>query len=121
MLRFCITLGLTLLSSPQAPAQALPCRGATDALGTARTLSIDATMPPRAPRTPLFRFPGFASSAVLLEWLERRGITVLGADVWASDWNRMSPKQELALILGRIEANRGGIVLLHDTNSEPPQ
>jgi len=29
----------------------------------------------------------------------------------------MSPNQELALLLGRIEANRGGIVLLHDTQA----
>jgi peptidoglycan-N-acetylglucosamine deacetylase len=68
-----------------------------------------------APRTPIFRFPGFASTPALLDWLERRGIAVFGADLWASDWNRMSPNQELALILGRIQANRGGIVLLHDT------
>jgi peptidoglycan/xylan/chitin deacetylase (PgdA/CDA1 family) len=27
----------------------------------------------------------------------------------------MSPSAELALVLGRIEADRGGIVLLHDT------
>jgi peptidoglycan/xylan/chitin deacetylase (PgdA/CDA1 family) len=69
----------------------------------------------RAPTTPFFRFPGFASSPALLDLLERRGITVFGADVWASDWIRMSPNEELALVLGRIEANRGGIVLLHDT------
>jgi peptidoglycan/xylan/chitin deacetylase (PgdA/CDA1 family) len=70
-----------------------------------------------APTTPFFRFPGFASSPALLERLERRGITVFGADLWASDWDRMSPNQELALVLGRIEANRGGIVLLHDTKA----
>jgi peptidoglycan-N-acetylglucosamine deacetylase len=70
-----------------------------------------------APRTPFFRFPGFASSPMLLERLERRGITVFGADLWANDWDRISPKQELALVLGRIEANRGGIVLLHDTKA----
>jgi peptidoglycan-N-acetylglucosamine deacetylase len=29
----------------------------------------------------------------------------------------MSPNSELALVLGRIEANRGGIVLLHDTKT----
>jgi peptidoglycan-N-acetylglucosamine deacetylase len=29
----------------------------------------------------------------------------------------MSPNEELALVLGRIEANRGGIVLLHDTKA----
>jgi peptidoglycan-N-acetylglucosamine deacetylase len=68
-----------------------------------------------APRTPFFRFPGFASTPALLDWLEQRGITVFGADLWASDWSKMSPNQELALVVGRIEANRGGIVLLHDT------
>jgi peptidoglycan-N-acetylglucosamine deacetylase len=70
-----------------------------------------------APATPLFRFPGFAFSPALLEWLERRGITVFGADLWVDDWNPISPRQELALALGRIEANHGGIVLLHDTKA----
>jgi peptidoglycan/xylan/chitin deacetylase (PgdA/CDA1 family) len=60
---------------------------------------------------------GFASSPALLEWLERRGITVFGADLWVDDWNPISPRQELALALGRIEANHGGIVLLHDTKA----
>ena len=69
----------------------------------------------REPRTPFFRFPGFASSAALLDRLERRGIAVFGADLWASDWNPMSPQQQLDLALGRLEANRGGIVLFHDT------
>ena len=58
----------------------------------------------RAPRTPFFRFPGFASSPALLERLERRGIVVFGADLWASDWNPMSPDQELALV---TRPNRG--------------
>ena len=70
-----------------------------------------------APATPFFRFPGFASSPLLLEWLEQRGITVFGADLWVDDWNPISPQQELSLALGRIEANQGGIVLLHDTKA----
>jgi peptidoglycan/xylan/chitin deacetylase (PgdA/CDA1 family) len=70
------------------------------------------------PTTPFFRFPGFASSAALLDWLERRGIVVFGADLWASDWNPMSPEQELRLVLGRIDAKRGGIVLFHDTKTQ---
>jgi peptidoglycan-N-acetylglucosamine deacetylase len=69
----------------------------------------------REPRTPFFRFPGFASSAALLDRLEKRGIVVFGADLWASDWNPMSPQHQLAQLLARLEANRGGIVLLHDT------
>src|SRR5262245_64781634 len=69
----------------------------------------------RSPVTPFFRFPGFASNQVLLEWLERRHIAVFGADLWASDWNPMTPAQQLALVLERLEATRGGILLVHDT------
>jgi peptidoglycan/xylan/chitin deacetylase (PgdA/CDA1 family) len=83
--------------------------------------SIDTALHGRAfaaPSTPFFRFPGFASSAALLDSLERRGIVVFGADLWASDWNPMSPEQELRLVLGRIDAKRGGIVLFHDTKTQ---
>ncbi len=73
-----------------------------------------------APKTPFFRFPGFASSPALLDWLQQRGILVFGTDLWASDWSPMSPEQQLALVLGRVEANRGGIVLFHDTSGKPP-
>jgi len=71
-----------------------------------------------APATSFFRFPYFASSPPLLDWLERRRMAVFGADLWASDWNPMSPDQELALILGRVEETRGGIVLFHDTKAQ---
>jgi len=71
-----------------------------------------------APTTPFFRFPGFASNAALLDWLNGRGIVVFGADVWASDWLAMTPEQELRLILARIERVGSGIVLLHDTKKE---
>lgn len=70
------------------------------------------------PHTPFFRFPGFASNQALLDWLERRGIVVFGADVWASDWEAMTPEQELQLILGRIERIDHGIVLFHDTKAQ---
>jgi peptidoglycan/xylan/chitin deacetylase (PgdA/CDA1 family) len=70
------------------------------------------------PQTPFFRFPGFASSPALLDLLERRGIVVFGADLWASDWNRMAPEQQLKVVLERIEATRGGIVLFHDTKRQ---
>jgi peptidoglycan-N-acetylglucosamine deacetylase len=71
-----------------------------------------------APKTPFFRFPGFISSPALLDWLHARGIVVFGADLWASDWVAMSADQELRLTLARIEANRGGIVLFHDTKRQ---
>ena len=70
------------------------------------------------PTTPFFRFPGFASNAVLLDRLQARHIVVFGADVWASDWLPMTPAQELQLILARIERIGSGIVLLHDTKAQ---
>jgi peptidoglycan-N-acetylglucosamine deacetylase len=72
----------------------------------------------RRPRTPFFRFPGFASTPALLERLEARRIVVFGADLWASDWNPMTPAQELNLVQGRLEAAHGGIVLFHDTKQQ---
>jgi peptidoglycan-N-acetylglucosamine deacetylase len=72
----------------------------------------------RAPATAFFRFPYFASSPPLLDWLEHRRMAVFGADLWASDWNPMTPDQELALVLGRVEASQGGIVLFHDTKAQ---
>jgi peptidoglycan/xylan/chitin deacetylase (PgdA/CDA1 family) len=70
------------------------------------------------PTTPFFRFPGFVSNRALLAYLEARHIVVFGADVWASDWNPMSPAQELRLILARIDHIGSGIVLFHDTKSQ---
>jgi peptidoglycan/xylan/chitin deacetylase (PgdA/CDA1 family) len=68
--------------------------------------------------TRFFRFPGFASSPALLKWLEEQRIVVFGADLWASDWNPMSPEQELALVLARLDKTGGGIVLFHDTRAQ---
>lgn len=67
---------------------------------------------------PFFRFPGFASSPALLKLAADRGMAVFGADVWASDWNPMSPEQQLRLVMERIEAAHGGIVLFHDTKKQ---
>jgi peptidoglycan-N-acetylglucosamine deacetylase len=74
-----------------------------------------------APITPFFRFPGFASTKALLDRINVRGIVVFGADVWASDWDPMTPEQELSLILGRIEQVGQGIVLFHDTKAQTAQ
>ena len=73
------------------------------------------------PITPFFRFPGFSSNKALLDRLSDRGIVVFGADVWASDWDAMSPEQELQLILGRLEHVDRGIVLFHDTKAQTAQ
>ena len=70
------------------------------------------------PRTPFFRFPGFVSSQPLLDRLAGRGIVVFGADVWASDWDPMSPETQLALTMARLKHSHGGILLLHDTKKQ---
>ncbi len=71
-----------------------------------------------APSTPFFRFPGFASTPALLTHLQSRGIVVFGADLWASDWNPMTPEQQLRLLTERLDDAGGGIILLHDTKAQ---
>jgi peptidoglycan/xylan/chitin deacetylase (PgdA/CDA1 family) len=70
------------------------------------------------PTTPFFRFPYFSSTPALLELLQKRNIAVFGADFWASDWNRMTPQQELKLITGRLQVAGRGIILFHDTKAQ---
>jgi peptidoglycan/xylan/chitin deacetylase (PgdA/CDA1 family) len=70
------------------------------------------------PRTPFFRFPFFASTPELLDELKTRDTIVFGADLWASDWNRMSPRQELELITARLQEAHKGIILFHDTKAQ---
>nr|WP_244432108.1 polysaccharide deacetylase family protein [Rhodopseudomonas sp. B29] len=66
------------------------------------------------PSTPFFRFPYFESTPALLDDLQKRGIVVFGADLWASDWLPMTPEQELKLITDRLKVTGRGIILFHD-------
>jgi peptidoglycan/xylan/chitin deacetylase (PgdA/CDA1 family) len=70
------------------------------------------------PGTPFFRFPYFESTPATLDMLQKRGIAVFGADVWASDWNRMTPQAELKLLTGRLKIAGRGIILLHDPKAQ---
>jgi peptidoglycan/xylan/chitin deacetylase (PgdA/CDA1 family) len=70
------------------------------------------------PSTPFFRFPGFESTQATLDLLQSRGIMVFGADLWASDWNPMTPKQQLKLLADRLKLARKGIILLHDPKAQ---
>jgi peptidoglycan/xylan/chitin deacetylase (PgdA/CDA1 family) len=83
--------------------------------GSGVDASAGAAAAPR-PRTPFFRFPGFADTADLNRWLGAGNIGVFGADLWASDWIQMNPGEELALTLARLERTGRGIVLFHDTH-----
>jgi peptidoglycan/xylan/chitin deacetylase (PgdA/CDA1 family) len=67
------------------------------------------------PTTPFFRFPGFESTPATLDLLQSRGIVVFGTDLWAGDWIKMTPRQELKLITDRLNADGKGIILFHDT------
>jgi peptidoglycan/xylan/chitin deacetylase (PgdA/CDA1 family) len=66
------------------------------------------------PSTPFFRFPYFEGTPAQLDLLQSRGIVVFGADLWASDWNEMTPAQELKLVTERLAAAGKGIILFHD-------
>jgi peptidoglycan/xylan/chitin deacetylase (PgdA/CDA1 family) len=69
------------------------------------------------PTTPFFRCPYFESTPALLDLLQSRGIVVFGADLWASDWNPITPQQELKLMIDRLSAARKGIILFHDSKA----
>ncbi|TLG73730.1 polysaccharide deacetylase family protein [Methylocystis sp. B8] len=70
-----------------------------------------------ATAAPFFRFPGFADTPALVADLTARGYTIFGSDLWASDWSHITAKAELELVLSRLEKNRKGIVLFHDSQA----
>jgi peptidoglycan/xylan/chitin deacetylase (PgdA/CDA1 family) len=68
----------------------------------------------KIPSTPFFRFPGLETTPATLSLLQSRGIVVFSADLWANDWNSMTPNQELKLIIDRLKIAGKGIILFHD-------
>lgn len=68
----------------------------------------------KTPSAPFFRFPYFDSTPAALDLLESRGILVFGADLWAADWENMTPEQELKKVIEQLETTQKGIILLHD-------
>jgi peptidoglycan/xylan/chitin deacetylase (PgdA/CDA1 family) len=69
------------------------------------------------PTTAFFRCPYFESTPALLDLLQSRGIVVFGSDLWASDWERITPRQELKLITERLRKAGKGIILFHDSKA----
>jgi len=66
---------------------------------------------------PFFRFPGFADTEDLRQWLAANNVGIFGVDLWASDWIEMTPEAELKLVMSRLERNgRRGMLLLHDNH-----
>lgn len=70
------------------------------------------------PSTPFFRFPGFEATPALLDLLQSRRIAVFGTDIWASDWNPMTPQQQFELTTARLSKAGRGIILFHDTKAQ---
>jgi peptidoglycan-N-acetylglucosamine deacetylase len=65
---------------------------------------------------PFFRFPGFADTAELRRWLAANNVGVFGVDLWAADWIKMTPEEELKAVMSRLDRLGKGILLLHDTH-----
>ena len=56
----------------------------------------------------------------MLEMLQSRGIVVFGADLWASDWERMTPEQELKLITDRSAPPERALSCFTTPRRRPP-
>jgi peptidoglycan/xylan/chitin deacetylase (PgdA/CDA1 family) len=65
-----------------------------------------------------FRFPGFADTPALQQYLASKDVAIFGTDLWASDWRSMVPEVELQLLMGRLNEQKRGIILLHDTRGQ---
>ena len=66
---------------------------------------------------PFFRFPGFADTPALRDWLSANNVGVFGVDLWASDWVAQTPEAELKLVMSRLDKNgHRGMLLLHDSH-----
>jgi peptidoglycan-N-acetylglucosamine deacetylase len=65
---------------------------------------------------PWFRFPGFADTQDLRDWFAANNVGIFGVDLWASDWIKMTPEQELHLVMSRLDRLGRGMLLLHDNH-----
>jgi peptidoglycan/xylan/chitin deacetylase (PgdA/CDA1 family) len=63
---------------------------------------------------PFFRIPGLLRADGVERYLASQHLMVWSADFLADDWTRITPAQVYARALQRIEADRKGILLLHD-------
>ncbi len=70
------------------------------------------------PSTPFFPLSRLCIDARAAGKPAVAGIAVFGADLWASDWNPMTPEQQLKLLTDRLDDSGGGIILLHDTKAQ---
>lgn len=62
----------------------------------------------------LFRFPQLNSTPALLNWLARRGMAAVSADIDPWDWAADPPHETLARLKKQLVEQRRGVILLHD-------
>jgi peptidoglycan/xylan/chitin deacetylase (PgdA/CDA1 family) len=62
----------------------------------------------------LFRFPQLNSTPELLNWLARRGMAAVSADIDPHDWAADPPEETLARLKEQLNEKRRGVILLHD-------
>ncbi len=67
---------------------------------------------------PFFRYPYFEMSGPSLDYLEKRGIVVFGADLWADDWIRATPQAQLTRLIDSVKSAGKGILVLHDSSAQ---
>lgn len=67
---------------------------------------------------PFFRYPGFQMSQPSLDYLEKRGIVVFGADLAANDWVKTTPEDQLKRMIESVNKAGKGIFLLHDSEAQ---
>jgi peptidoglycan/xylan/chitin deacetylase (PgdA/CDA1 family) len=70
---------------------------------------------------PFFRFPGLYRSREAEVYLRQRRLMVWSVDVDSYDWKRNGTEQMLASTVARLEARRGGILLMHDVKPRTAQ
>jgi peptidoglycan/xylan/chitin deacetylase (PgdA/CDA1 family) len=62
----------------------------------------------------LFRFPSLSSSPELLDWMKRRGMSAVSADIDPQDWAGDPPAETLQRLKDALSEKGRGIIVLHD-------
>jgi peptidoglycan/xylan/chitin deacetylase (PgdA/CDA1 family) len=65
---------------------------------------------------PFFRFPGFADTEDLRRWFAANNVGIFSVDFWAADWIKMTPQQELRVVMSQLDRLGKGMLLLHDNH-----
>ena len=66
---------------------------------------------------PFFRYPGLNDSTKLNGYLATRNDAIISCDVVSDDWRRIDANEIVKRTLARLQRERKGIILFHDTES----